>query len=173
MVKALYEGGMRTAEKRNFANALMANGADTQAFDVFKNWMMVEPRNPEAILSFAWLAAKLGKDLQLAMNKVEALALEYPELDNNQIRRVRSHLYFAMKIYPKCIEDIRYFLKSDDVPEAQFFQRLWGLSAAALGQRVDAIEHLKKAMQLDPEANADLLPEIKKLEGAQAPAAGH
>lgn len=172
MVKALYEGGMRTAEKRNFANALMANGADTQAFDVYKNWMMIEPRNPEAILSYAWLAAKLGRDLQLAMNKVEALALEYPELDGNQIRRVRSHLYFAMKNYPKCIEDIRVFLKSDDVPEAQFFQRLWGLSAVALGQRVDALDHLKKAMQLDPESNADLMPEIQKLEGAQAPAAG-
>lgn len=165
--KALWMGGMRTVEKRYFSNALYADNAYDKAFDVLKTWVKDEPQNPEAILSFAWVAAKLERDLDLAFARVEALRLDAAEdMDLGPVYRSRSYLNFAMKKYDAVITDIKQFLSADSVPQAGFFHRLWGLSAQELGRKDEAAEHLKKALELDPSEHADLKARIDMLEAA-------
>lgn len=161
--RALLEGGMRTSERRYFSNALFASDAESEAFEVARAWIAAEPRNPEAVLSYGWVAASLGRDLLNARAKVEELAQLYAGADLVPVRRTRAYLHYALRDHEKAITDIRAFLAGDEVPQAAFFHRLWGLSAEALGRRPEAIEHLQKAMTLDPVENADLAPRIDQL----------
>lgn len=153
---SLWEGGLRTSEKRYFANSLFVIDAETQAFDVLKAWIAAEPRNPEAILSFGWVSAKLKKDMDQALAYVNQLARDNASADMAPIQRTRGFLYHSMGQHEKAIGEIKAFLKSDQLPQADFFHRIWGLSAEALNQRAEAIKHFNKAIELDPEANADL-----------------
>ncbi|MBL4888717.1 MAG: tetratricopeptide repeat protein [Candidatus Lindowbacteria bacterium] len=164
--KALWQGGLRTPEKRYFSNALFGDDAQDMAYDVLKAWVREEPLNAEAILSYAWVAADLEKDLELASAKIEVLARENPDADQTPIRRTRSFLNFSMKNYQDAINDIRIFLVSNDVPQAHFFHRIWGLSAQALGSNSDALDHLKIAVELSPEENADLNTRIDLLKAS-------
>lgn len=186
--QTLLDGGLRTSEKRYFSNALFASDAETEAFEVAKAWIAAEPRNPEAVLSYGWVAASLSKDLVNAMGRVEDLAAMYAGADLVPVRRTRAYLNFALKNYAKSIDDIQVFLVSDEVPQAAFFHRLWGFSADALNHRAEAIEHLSKALALNREENADLQIRIDQLTAqnlsqpapssvpapaSSAPAAGH
>ncbi len=171
--RALLEGGLRTSERRYFSNALFASDAESEAFDVARAWIAAEPRNPEAVLSYGWVAASLGRDLINARAKVDELAQLFAGADLVPVRRTRAHLNFALRDYEKALQDITVFLTGDEVPQAAFFHRLWGLSAEALGRRAEAIEHLQKAMTLDPQENADLAVRIDQLtaQSLTAPAA--
>jgi tetratricopeptide (TPR) repeat protein len=164
--KALLAGGLRTGEKRYFANALFAMDAETEAYDVLKSWVEVNPSNAEALLSYGWVAAKVGRDLPNALAYVNQVAAANAGADPAPIRRTRAYIYFAMKDYEKAIDDIKGFLTSDELPQAGFFHRLWGTSADALKRSSEALEHMKRAVQLDPEGNADLSARIAELEGA-------
>lgn len=157
--KELLNGGLRTNEKRFFSNALFAADAETDAYQVLKSWIDLEPKNPEAVLSHGWVAAKLNRDLEQAMANVEMLAKDFAGQDIAPIRRTRAYLNYAMKNYQKAIDDIKAVLAgpdADKLPQAAFFHRLWGLSAEALGNKSEAAMHFQKAMDLDPDANADL-----------------
>ncbi|RMH54650.1 MAG: tetratricopeptide repeat protein [Candidatus Hydrogenedentota bacterium] len=155
-VKALLDGGMLTVEKRYFSDALFAAGQETVAYRVVQAWVEAEPRNPEALLSYGWVSARLGRNLDDALAKISALEEIYPELDKAPILRTRGYLRFAKGEYEKAIADFREVLKGKDVAQAGFFHRLWGLAAEQLGRKAEAKEHFKKALELDPEGNADL-----------------
>ncbi len=166
----LLNGGLRTADKRYFSNELFASDAETEAYDVLKSWVTAEPGNAEAVLSWGWVAARLKRDLPNALAKVEEVAEVYGEEPQSPVRRTRGYLHYAMGNHEKAIADVRAVLSSDNVGQAAFFHRLWGASAEALGRKPEALEHLKRALALDPQANADLADRIAALE-APAPAA--
>ena len=162
----LLNGGLRTGEKRFFSNALFASDAETEAFQVLQSWIAMEPRNPEALLSHGWVAAKLNRDVSLALANVEMVAKDNPGADIAPVRRTRAYLNYTLKNYARTIDDIKAFLTDDSLPQAAFFHRLWGLSAEALGKKADAKTHFKKAMELDSESNEDLSARIAALDSA-------
>ncbi|OIO32158.1 MAG: hypothetical protein COS94_09575 [Candidatus Hydrogenedentes bacterium CG07_land_8_20_14_0_80_42_17] len=161
----LLKGGLRTVEKRFFSNELFASDAETEAFEVLKSWIVSEPKNAEAVLSYGWVAAKLNRELPQAMARVSEIEELYGDANLDPIRRTRGYLHFAMKNYEKAIEDFKAILVSDNVAQAGFFHRLWGASAEALNRRAEALEQYQRAVALDHDGNTDLLPRISELEG--------
>jgi len=78
--------------------------AETEAFEVLKSWIVSEPKNAEAVLSYGWVAAKLNRELPQAMARVSEIEELYGDANLDPIRRTRGYLHFAMKNYEKAIE---------------------------------------------------------------------
>ncbi len=125
-------------------------GDIAQAMDFYKQTLQITPGQPVAANNLAFLMVEAGQNSDVALTMAQTARRALP--DSPSTADTLAWVYYYKGIYPSALDLLQDATKAD--PGDVSIQYHLGMTYAKMGDKANALVHLKKAVELAPTTKA-------------------
>ncbi|HXH05809.1 MAG TPA: tetratricopeptide repeat protein [Vicinamibacterales bacterium] len=126
---------------------LQMRGRTDEARDRYERAVQLDPAAAVASNNLAWIYARSGGNLDVALQLAQAAHRQLPE--SAEVNDTLGYIYYRKDLLPQAIQALRVAVEKD--PRQAGYQYRLGLALAKAGDTAAAASHLRRALELKPD----------------------